>query len=68
MLRKPMVTLDGERRMHVMFLGTPSMWVHSQINTDGQLVKRELHQSPPRRSGDDGLWRWFGQGCEQHSL
>lgn len=59
MLRKPMVTLDGERRMHVMFLSTPSMWVHSQINTDGQLVKRELHQSPPQ---GDPVMMAYGDG------
>jgi hypothetical protein len=59
LLRKPMVTLDGQRRMHVMFLGTPSMWVHCQIDTDGKLVKRELHQSPPK--GDPVLMA-YGDG------
>lgn len=44
MLRNPMVTIDGKQRMHVMFLATPSMWVHCQINADGQLVKRDIHQ------------------------
>lgn len=49
MLRKPLVTVDRSQRMHVMFLATPTMWVHCQIDTDGKLVKRELHQR-----GDQG--------------
>jgi hypothetical protein len=44
MLRKPLVTVDRNQRMHVMFLATPSMWVHCQIDTDGRLVERQLHQ------------------------
>ena len=44
LLRKPMVTLDGKQRMHVMFLSTPSMWVHCQVSADGKLVGRDLHQ------------------------
>lgn len=44
MLRKPLVTVDRAQRMHVMFLATPSMWVHCQIDTDGKLVERQLHQ------------------------
>ena len=44
MLRKPLVTVDKLQRLHVMYLGTPSMWVHCQIDTDGQLVGREIHQ------------------------
>jgi hypothetical protein len=59
MLRKPMVTLDGERRMHVMFLGTPSMWVHCQVNADGQLVKRDLHKSPAQ---GDPIMMAYGDG------
>lgn len=44
MLRRPMVTLDGKQRMHVMYLATPSMWVHCQISADGKLVARDMHQ------------------------
>ena len=44
MLRKPMVTLDGKQRMHVMFLATPSVWVHCEVSADGKLVNREIHQ------------------------
>ena len=44
LLRKPLVTVDRNQRMHVMFLGTPTMWVHCQIDTDGKLVSRDIHQ------------------------
>ncbi len=44
MLRKPLATVDRQQRMHVMFLATPTMWVHCVINTDGKLVERQIHQ------------------------
>jgi len=44
MLRKPLATVDRQQRMHVMFLATPSMWVHCVIDTDGRLVDRQIHQ------------------------
>jgi hypothetical protein len=44
MLRKPLATVDRQQRMHVMFLATPTMWVHCQIDTDGKLVARQIHQ------------------------
>jgi hypothetical protein len=59
MLRKPMVTLDGKQRMHVMYLGTPSMWVHCQITADGQLVSRDIHQ---RASQGDPVLMAYGDG------
>ena len=58
-LRKPMVTLDGQRRMHVMFLSTPAMWVHCQIDTDGKLVKRDIHQTAPK---GDPVMMAYGDG------
>ncbi len=48
LLRKPLVTVDRQQRMHVMFLSTPSMWVHCVIDTDGRLVAREIHQRGPQ--------------------
>jgi hypothetical protein len=39
-----LVTVDRQQRMHVMFLATPTMWVHCQIDTDGKLVERQIHQ------------------------
>lgn len=49
MLRKPLVTVDRQQHMHVLFLATPSMWVHCQVDTDGKLVDRQIHQR-----GDQG--------------
>lgn len=51
--RRPLVTLDRQQRMHVLYLGTPSVWVHSIVNTDGKLVDRSLHQRGPH--GDPKL-------------
>lgn len=44
MLRRPLATVDRQQRMHVMFLATPTMWVHYQIDTDGKVVDRQIHQ------------------------
>lgn len=44
MLRKPLATVDRNQRLHVMFLATPMMWVHCQIDTDGKLADRQIHQ------------------------
>jgi hypothetical protein len=49
LLRKPLATVDNQQRMHVLFLATPTMWVHCQINSDGKLVGRQIHQR-----GDQG--------------
>ncbi|MGJ8634968.1 MAG: hypothetical protein ACSHX7_13710 [Luteolibacter sp.] len=59
MMRKPLVTVDGKQRMHVMYLGTPAIWVHSQITADGKLVKRDLYQ---RASQGDPLLMAYGDG------
>ena len=39
-----MATVDAQQRMHVLFLATPTMWVHCQINSDGKLIGRQIHQ------------------------
>jgi hypothetical protein len=59
MLRKPLVTVDRTQRMHVMFLASPTMWVHCQIDTDGKLVERQLHK---RGSQGDPQLLTFGDG------
>jgi hypothetical protein len=48
LLRKPSVTVDKKQRMHVLFLATPSAWLHCQIDTDGKLVERTIHQCGPQ--------------------
>ncbi len=59
MIRKPMVTLDRAQRMHVMFLATPTMWVHCQVSADGQLVDRKIHE---RASQGDPVLMAYGDG------
>lgn len=59
MLRKPMVTLDGQQRMHVMYLGSPSMWVHCQVSADGKLVGKDIHQ---RAAQGDPILMAYGDG------
>lgn len=44
MIRKPLVTVDKLQRMHVMYLATPTMWVHYEVDTDGKVVNRQIHQ------------------------
>lgn len=44
MFRKPTYTVDGNNNMHVLFLNTPEVWAHAQINPDGRLVKRDLYR------------------------
>jgi len=59
MLRKPLVTVDRKQCMHVMFLATPTMWVHCTVDTDGKLINREIHQ---RGSQGDPQLLTFGDG------
>lgn len=58
-LRKPLATVDRQQRMHVMFLATPTMWVHCEISTDGKLVNRQIHQ---RAAQGDPQLLTFGDG------
>lgn len=59
MLRKPLATVDRQQRMHVLFLATPTMWVHCQVDTDGKLVDRQIHQ---RATQGDPQLLTFGDG------
>lgn len=47
MLRRPLVTVDGKQNMHVLFLGTPTMWVHSIVDFNGRLLGSQIHQRGP---------------------
>ncbi len=53
LLRNPSVTVDKNQRMHVLFLASPNAWVHCQIDTDGKLADRAVHQCGPQ--GDPQL-------------
>jgi hypothetical protein len=59
MFRKPQVTVDGSQVMHVLFLVSPTMWSHVQVDANGKLVKRELHLRG--NQGDPNLMT-FGDG------
>lgn len=59
MLRKPVATVDRQQRMNVMFLTTPTMFIHCVVDTDGNLVSRQIHQRGP--VGDPQLLT-FGDG------
>ena len=59
MLRKPLATVDRNQRMHIMFLATPTMWVHCQVDMDGKLVERQIHQ---RGSEGDPKLMTFADG------
>jgi len=52
-IRRPSVTVDRNQRMHVLFLATPTMWVHYVIDIDGNVVSRDIHQRGSQ--GDPGL-------------
>ena len=54
-----MVTLDSAKRMHVMYLATPSMWFHSQVTADGNLAARDIHQ---RAAQGDPILMAYGDG------
>jgi hypothetical protein len=42
MFRKPEATVDGANNLSVLFLNTPSVFVHARISPDGKLIGREL--------------------------
>jgi len=53
-LRKPSVTVDRSQRMHILFLSSPTMYIHCLIDTDGRLVEHKYHQRGPQ--GDPQLY------------
>jgi len=44
MFRKPMSTIDGSQKLHVLYLSTPSVWVHACVDTNGRLVSTDFHK------------------------
>ena len=42
MFRKPEATVDGANNLSVLYLNTPSVFVHARISPDGKLIGREL--------------------------
>lgn len=44
MMRKPVATVDKQQRMHVLFLATPSMYLHYIIKPDGSVANRQIHK------------------------
>jgi hypothetical protein len=47
-IRKPTVTVDRNQRLHVLFLSTPTMYVHCEVDSDGRMTRREIHQRGPQ--------------------
>ena len=48
MMRKPTITIDGQRHLHVLFLTTPNTYLHYQISPMGELVNRAMHRHASR--------------------
>jgi hypothetical protein len=61
-VRKPSVTVDKNQRMHVLFLATPTMWVHYIIDLEGNVANRDIHQ---RGSHGDPRLVTFADGSVQ---
>lgn len=62
MLRKPLVTVDHNQKLHILFLASPTLYVHCVVDTDGKLATREVHQRGPQ--GDPQLLT-FADGSVQ---
>lgn len=48
MMRKPSITVDGQRHLHVLFLTTPNTYLHYQISPMGEIVSRDMHRHASR--------------------
>ena len=42
MLRKPSITIDGERHLNVLFLTNPNTFLHYRISPEGTIVTRQM--------------------------
>ncbi len=43
-IRNPQVSVDQAQQMHVLFLCTPSMWLHYAIDPHGNIADRTIHK------------------------
>lgn len=43
LLRKPSITVDGDRNLNLLFLTNPSTYLHYCIAPDGEIVVRDMH-------------------------
>lgn len=59
LFRKPQAAVDRQQNLHVLYLANPQFYVHTQININGQLLNRELHQ---RGAGGDPQLMTFADG------
>lgn len=44
LMRKPMFTIDRDQCMHVLFLHSPVVWLHYCIDTEGEIISRDIHK------------------------
>lgn len=44
MLRKPIMAIDGERHLNVLFLTSPKTFLHYRISPDGKILSRDMHR------------------------
>ncbi len=59
LFRKPQAAVDRQQTLHVLYLANPQFYVHAQINLNGQLLNRELHQ---RGAGGDPQLMTYADG------
>jgi hypothetical protein len=41
MFRKPEATVDGANNLNVLFMNSPSVWIHAQVSPEGVLMRRD---------------------------
>jgi hypothetical protein len=60
----PQATIDGENRMHVLFLGAPHTYSHKTINYDGETLTSDIYRDAGARpelvESSDGVVRVRG--------
>lgn len=59
MFRDPSITLDGVQMLHVLALVSPTMYQHTLVSPNGEVIRQEFHQRAAQ--GDPSLVT-FGDG------